>query len=237
MNLKFFVTILTSKYIRTFVECPDVLSCSQSVDSCCSPKLGIIVLVLQWAKNSGHSDQWTLHGLWPNYCDGSYGPADGCDSSRNYNNMTQILAQDKALQGEMNEYWGSCKGDNLAFWSHEWNKHGTCLSTIEPKCYTNYQTAMEVRDYFKQALALYKQFNLYKILNNNGVKPGRSYTKQQISDAIKKGLGKQVTLICKGKVLQEIKIEYKVQGKNGYIPIDVKNTGNCPKSGIQYNPK
>jgi ribonuclease T2 len=199
--------------------------------------MGIVVLALQWIEDSGPSDQWTLHGLWPNNCDGSYGPSDGCDDDRNYDNMAQIVAQDRALESQMNEYWSSYKGDNPAFWSHEWNKHGTCLSTVEPKCYTNYQTGMEVRDYFKQALALRKQFNLYKILSDNGVRPGRTYSKQQITDAIKNGLGKQATLVCKGKALQEVRIELKVQGKNDYRPIDVKNTGSCPKSGIEYSPK
>ncbi|KXN71523.1 base non specific RNase Rh [Conidiobolus coronatus NRRL 28638] len=237
MNFKFLTALLASQSVAAFAGCPNVLSCTQSVDSCCSPKMGVLVLALQWIEDSGPSDQWTLHGLWPNNCDGSHGPSDGCDDDRNYDNMAQIVAQDRALESQMNEYWSSYKGDNPAFWSHEWNKHGTCLSTVEPKCYTNYQTGMEVRDYFKQALALRKQFNLYKILSDNGVKPGRTYSKQQITDAIRDGLGKQATLVCKGKALQEVRIELKVQGKNDYKPIDVKNVGSCPKSGIQYNPK
>jgi ribonuclease T2 len=199
--------------------------------------MGVVVLAIQWIQNSGPSDEWTLHGLWPNNCDGSYGPSSGCDNSRNYPNMGEIVGQDKALESEMNEYWSSYKGDNPAFWTHEWNKHGTCLSTIDPKCYTNYESAMEVRDYFKQALALRKQFNLYKILEDNGVKPGRTYSREQIIQAVQTGLGKKVTLVCKGKALQEVRIEFEVQGKNDYKPIDVKNIGTCPKQGIKYIPK
>jgi hypothetical protein len=32
----------------------------------------------------------------------------------------------------MDEYWVDMNGDNEDFWSHEWNKHGTCINTIEP---------------------------------------------------------------------------------------------------------
>ncbi|GJJ13803.1 hypothetical protein Clacol_008060 [Clathrus columnatus] len=32
---------------------------------------------------------WTVHGLWPDNCDGSF--EENCDSSRDYTNITQIL--------------------------------------------------------------------------------------------------------------------------------------------------
>ena len=36
------------------------------------------------------SDSWTIHGLWPDYCDGTY--PQFCDSSREYSNIKSIVA-------------------------------------------------------------------------------------------------------------------------------------------------
>lgn len=43
----------------------DVLSChwQGSVDSCCSPKYGLVVLALQWVPGYGPADEFTIHGV------------------------------------------------------------------------------------------------------------------------------------------------------------------------------
>ena len=40
------------------------LSChwSGSVDACCSPKYGLVVLALQWSPGWGPNDEFTIHG-------------------------------------------------------------------------------------------------------------------------------------------------------------------------------
>lgn len=35
---------------------------SGSVDACCSPKYGLVVLALQWSPGWGPSDEFTIHG-------------------------------------------------------------------------------------------------------------------------------------------------------------------------------
>lgn len=122
--------------------CPlNVLSCSQqSTDAsvCCLPSLGIIVLSLQWHSGLGPADQFTLHGLWPNTCGNGLGPASGCDRTRSYTNIQERLENYPhsrvSFMGEMATYWSSYNGNNNQFWSYEWTKHGTCVSTLSPGC-------------------------------------------------------------------------------------------------------
>ncbi|KXN71522.1 ribonuclease T2 [Conidiobolus coronatus NRRL 28638] len=199
--------------------------------------MGSVVLALQWVSGLGPSNQWTIHGLWPNNCDGSYGPSNGCDNDRNYDNMADIVAVDSALESKMNTYWPSYKGNNPDFWSHEWNKHGTCVSTLDPNCYANYTPQQEVRDYFNKVLELRDQYDLYPILSQQGITPGRTYTRDQLQTAFKNGLGANVYLSCKSKALQEVRVYFSVTGTSDYSVANTNPAGNCPATGIRYAPK
>jgi ribonuclease T2 len=88
-----------------------VLSCSKDavpdkVDSCCSETFGGLVLSTQfWSTYTGLEDQgqllpedsWTLHGLWPDFCNGSY--TQYCDLDRQYDPAPSptIAANGKSL--------------------------------------------------------------------------------------------------------------------------------------------
>lgn len=79
---------------------PQLLSCSTPLlaanasrvyDACCSETYGGLLLSTQfWSTYTGlesrgqklPANQWTLHGLWPDYCDGSY--TQYCDLNRQY---------------------------------------------------------------------------------------------------------------------------------------------------------
>lgn len=63
----------------------------------------------------------------------------------------------------MDEYWVDIDGDNESFWSHEWNKHGTCINTIEPSCYSGYSKQQEVGDFFEKTVDLFKGLDTYKV--------------------------------------------------------------------------
>lgn len=60
--------------------CPlDVLSCSWSPsqgERCCSPEYGLMVLVQQWDTSVPPRNEFTMHGLWPDTCDGKQVPID-----------------------------------------------------------------------------------------------------------------------------------------------------------------
>jgi ribonuclease T2 len=74
----------------------------------------------------------TLHGLWPDYGDGSY-PTLCSKEAFDYNKVVAAVGLD-----DLEERWpnvqqaeSSASYDN--FWVHEWTKHGTCtgLSQID----------------------------------------------------------------------------------------------------------
>jgi ribonuclease T2 len=119
----------------------------------------------QLLKTSGPSNSWTIHGLWPDHCDGTYDS--NCDSSRAYTNITQILQffGKTDLLSYMNQYWLDENGDNESFWEHEWGKHGTCISTLKPSCYTGYTATQEVPDFFQKTVDLFKTLDSYTVLS------------------------------------------------------------------------
>ena len=153
-----------------------------------SPATGIwLYIVLKpslWLTWSGPANHWTLHGLWPDHCDGTYDA--NCDSSRNYGSISTILNSfgKTDLLSYMNTYWLDENGDNDSFWEHEWEKHGTCISTLRPTCCqyswaafmepavvliqgrhadTSYTSKQEVVDYFQRSVDLFKTLDSYAV--------------------------------------------------------------------------
>lgn len=99
----------------------------------------------------------------PDHCDGTYDA--NCDASRAYTNISSIIsaAGQTALLNDMNTYWKDYQGDDESFWEHEWGKHGTCVSTLNPSCYTNYVPQEEVVTYFQKTVDLYKTLDSYQV--------------------------------------------------------------------------
>lgn len=113
--------------------------------------------------STGPTNSWTVHGLWPDHCDGTFDSS--CDSTRAYTNITAILKSfgKTDLLAYMNTYWVDLDGDNESFWSHEWSKHGTCISTLNTKCYTSYTPQQEVADFFQKTIDLFKGLDSYTV--------------------------------------------------------------------------
>lgn len=55
----------------------------------------------------------------------------------------------------MRTFWKDWKGDDPNLWEHEWNKHGTCISTLETHCYDIYYPQQDVVDYFDKTVELF----------------------------------------------------------------------------------
>ena len=96
---------------------------------------------------------WTLHGLWPDFCNGSF--TQYCDLSRQYDplpspNTTNGLPNGSVVRpykgpnigtflepfgkhdllAYMNKYWFSSAEPNADFWAHEFSRLATCYSTF-----------------------------------------------------------------------------------------------------------
>ncbi|KAL0096786.1 secreted ribonuclease T2 [Phycomyces blakesleeanus] len=217
-----------------------LLSCHWNgrVDSCCTPKYGLVVLTLQWVPGFGPDKEFTIHGLWPDTCSGGRAPGNGCDRSRVANNIGNIVRDmDPSLHSEMSTFWPSYKGDNNWFWSHEWNKHGTCISTLRPSCYgKEYTKYQDVTAYFKQALELRHYYDLFGALNLAGVIPGQTYNVQTMIEPLEKYVGAKIKMDCDRKgQLSEVSMFFYVEGRDKYKITDAFQKGNC--RGAVWYPK
>lgn len=99
----------------------------------------------------------------PDNCDGTYEAY--CDVSRERSNIREILQRfgQTSMLSYMDTYWKSNNGDDQRFWSHEWDKHGTCISTLETKCYTGYTPDEDVVGYFNASVSLFKKLDSYAV--------------------------------------------------------------------------
>ncbi|OCK82106.1 ribonuclease T2 [Lepidopterella palustris CBS 459.81] len=196
-----------------FLQKP-VLSCSadaipSKVDSCCSETFGGLLLSTQfWDTYTGlesqgqvlPKDSWTLHGLWPDFCDGSF--TQYCDLTRQYDpfpspkttnglpNGTVVPPYNGSnigtflepfgkfdLLAYMNKYWISQGSPNYDFWAHEFSKHATCYSTFDVPCYgPEYRQHEEVVDFFETAIKFYKKVPTFRWLHGAGIKPSNTTT-------------------------------------------------------------
>ncbi|KAK1917208.1 hypothetical protein P3342_012053 [Pyrenophora teres f. teres] len=231
--------------------CPNAqLSCHNTTiveNLCCFNAPGGQMLQTQfwdYSPSTGPVDSWTVHGLWPDLCDGTYEA--NCDSSRSYSNISAILNSFGAtdLLSYMSTYWKDYQGKDDSFWGHEWSKHGTCVSTLAPDCYDEHKPTEEVVDFFQKTVDLFKTLPSYEWLSEAGITPSTSktYTFSDIQNAIQaKRPGVSVTLGCKSGALNEIWYHFDVRGSlqtGDFVPANPDGSkSSCPQTGIKYIPK
>ncbi|ODV78705.1 ribonuclease T2 [Suhomyces tanzawaensis NRRL Y-17324] len=236
-------------------SCPvdSPISCSISnadaQNSCCYESPGGILLQTQFWDYSpavGADDAFTLHGLWPDNCDGTY--AQFCDSSLNLKGDVKSIIvdqyKDQALYDLMVANWKNYNGNDESLWEHEYNKHGTCIRTLNPKCLGDAASNQNIYQFYKITEALYSKLPTYKFLTDAGIHPDPSatYTKKQIADALSAGFGgKNVYFKCDNKnALQEVWYFHHLRGSilgEDFIQIDSLQGSRCPDSGIKWIPK
>ena len=150
----------------------------------------------------------------PDNCDGTYEA--NCDASRAYTNISAIISSygDSSLLDFMNTYWKDMNGDDESFWEHEWGKHGTCISTFEPDCYTGYTAQEEVVDFFNATVTLFQTLDTYSILGAANIVPSSSqtYTLDEIQQAISAATGFDATIGCENGRLNQVWYHFNVRG-------------------------
>ncbi|KAI5956268.1 RNY1 [Candida jiufengensis] len=228
------------------------ISCSSSsAASCCFESPGGVLLQTQfWDYNpaTGPSDLFTLHGLWPDNCDGTY--EQFCDTTTTIaddgSTVQSIIVDqfnDATLYNDLNTVWKDINGNDHSLWAHEWNKHGTCINTILPKCYSSYQTNENVYNYYKILYQLFETLPTYKWLTAAGITPSTSktYSKTQIQQALSSNFGQNVYFKCdSNNALSEIWYFHHIKGsllQQNFIPIAPLSNSNCPSTGILFPPK
>ncbi|EKD17553.1 uncharacterized protein L3040_006672 [Drepanopeziza brunnea f. sp. 'multigermtubi'] len=261
-------------------------SCHNSTaypDTCCFVYPGGQILLTQFwdtGPSIGPADSWTLHGLWPDLCDGSYPTF--CTEAPMYHNISAILAAADERQqrrpterrrvGEeaegglldyMKEYWLPNRGSADHFWEHEWNKHGTCVNTLSPSCFSpssssssssssveetgteTYTPGDEVHAYFSRAVALFRTLDTYTALAAHGIVPSWTarYRRADILDALRTVTGQEVVIGCRGRVLNQAWYSFNVKGslqEGEFVPsapVGKAGRGGCPEWGVRYLPK
>ncbi|CAM1511397.1 Fc.00g089100.m01.CDS01 [Cosmosporella sp. VM-42] len=219
-----------------------VLSCSEratpnQVDSCCSETFGGLVLQTQfWSVYTGlekkgqvlPKDSWSIHGLWPDFCNGSY--TQYCDLSRQYDpapspNKTSDGSPIPPYDGPridtffkpygkldllayMNKYWINQNDLNWVLWAHEFSKHATCYSTFQKECYGPKAAKHDdLFSYFETAITFFRTLPTWTWLSHAHIHPSNStsYTLSNIQAALNKGFGVLPYLGCSGPKYNETK--------------------------------
>lgn len=231
-------------------SCPNAeLSCHNAsvvADTCCFNHPGGQFLQTQfWDTNPprGPRDSWTIHGLWPDHCDGGFDQY--CDDTRYYGNISSIIAafDDPGLLDYMRVFWQANLGPSESLWAHEWNKHGTCISTLATKCYSPYLPQREVLDYFNITVVLFQQLDTYRALEAAGITPNhdKTWDRAELQAPLQRMHSMPVTLRCHEGRLNEVWYHFVVRGSlqtGEFIPSAPDGAkSNCPARGIRYVPK
>lgn len=258
--------------------CIPAISCSldrvPNLDTCCiNAPSGHFLATQFWDTQPalGANDTWTLHGLWPDYCTGGFDAF--CNSSRALSgpDIERIIADadtngtHPGLLDFMNQFWQS-KYESSYLWAHEWNKHGTCISTLEPNCYDNDQQkpnppdlidAIDVLDYFTHASLLFNSLPTFQFFADHDIVPShdQTYALEQLQDAIRSSPhGLEATIHCRNhNELSEIWYHFNTRGSlrnamdswwdgnkmwSSWLPTEPDGqVCRCPKEGIRYLPK
>lgn len=256
--------------------CVPAVSCSlqlvPNLDGCCiNDPAGHFLQTQFWDPDPSYSSAnvWTVHGLWPDWCGGGWDAY--CGGRVNESYLEGLIANASqsglypGLLDWMDEYWPPNTGGHSNLWMHEWNKHGTCISTLKPDCYARDQESEgelapfenAVLDYFAHTALLYSSLPTFEFLARHEIVPSHdeTYELEDLRRAVwESSHGADVIFKCRnGNELSEIWYSFHVRGSlrdakdlwqgnhqwNTWVVTNPPNgeKTNCPATGIRYLPK
>ncbi|KAJ7540042.1 hypothetical protein O6H91_11G120200 [Diphasiastrum complanatum] len=138
--------------------------------SCCYPTTG------------KPASDFSIHGLWPNYNNGGY--PSSCDPNNPFD-----ISQVSDIESQLQTSWDSLScpsSDGTSFWTHEWDKHGTCAESL-----------FSQHAYFQSALNLRSSVNPLGGLSAAGINPDDgAYSLTAIQNALTSSLGHTPGVQC-----------------------------------------
>lgn len=175
---------------------------------------------------------WGIHGLWPTADSKSKEP-ENCNSSWPFN-----FERVKPLVPDLKRFWPNLYPDTEAnsFWEHEWSKHGTCATSVPA-------TSNELK-YFQMGLKLHAQYNLTKILLNQGIITSNTagYMANETEAALRRELGVNTVVQCvydKEKTKKQLLYEVEICVTKDFQLMDCipkESQSSCPKKEPFYYP-
>lgn len=126
---------------------------------------------------------FTLHGLWPENADGTY--PSSCTNDPWDPSLVSSITQD------LEKYWVSLAGPSNTFWSHEWEKHGTCAAPVLTGEFT----------FMNSTLGLRNKYDITPALAKAGILPSASngFSLATFQSAVTKAFGFPVLPSCDAK--------------------------------------
>lgn len=257
--------------IATCAKASTQLSCHASYDipasssaNCCfngalvegGKQSGLILSTQFWttnapeAVNDGPQDSTTIHGLWPDYCDGSYpqfcSNVSGIPEYTGSEIEAVMQKYDPALFAYYQKYFKDLNGDSTSFLEHEYNKHGTCYTTMRPGCQPKLpwisQADYAVLNYFRQIAHKFAERPTYNFLQAANILPttDKNYTLSEIQQTLRDAHGATPFVGCNRKgELNEFWYFWNTYGSVNfglYEPVESTTKSTCPPS-LRYLPK
>lgn len=200
--------------------------------------------------NNGPKDSTTIHGLWPDYCDGTYpqfcSNVSGIPEHTGEKIEAVMQKYDPALFAYYQKYFKDLDGDTTDFLAHEYNKHGTCFTTMRPKCQPTLpwisQEDFAVLNYFRQIAHKFQKRPAYNYLAAAGILPSatQNYTLAEIQSTLKQAHGATPYVGCNKKgEISEFWFFWHTRGTvnfGQYAPVESTTKSSCPAS-LRYLPK
>ncbi|XP_074630432.1 ribonuclease Oy-like [Acropora palmata] len=166
--------------------------------------------------------KWTIHGLWPT--EGMEHKPVWCNSSWPFD---ESVIED--LRPKLEKQWRSYEEghEDVEFWAHEWEKHGTCCTNL-PYLNTEHK-------YFNVTLDLNKKFDVYSALKLRGIMPSNKwiYQVKDIEDALDDYFQVTTTVYCYRKMLSYVELCLDKQLRLINCP---RTTSNCEYESVLYPP-